>query len=299
MFDERTRTFRRHSALERHADLKYRNGIESTSVWSMVNDGQNNLWIGTYFEGIYCFDPAHNSYRKYIVSADAHDGLSSPIVSGITEDENGDLYIATEAGGFCHYDRTTGRYRQVRTLSNSGVGGVIPTTTSRIFTTTSAVGRFGSGLIWADFSVTTPDRAACGNTCCRHTPRKMPCRRSCGRLSPGKTGCCWPHTPECGVSPPTQNVSSGFPEPITRALSANSASRRRATNFGSPGSNHCSIATISPNSGCLPTGSGAKIHSRATFRPHISTKTRRDVSGSARKTTESISSTPKKIGSNT
>lgn len=122
-FDERTRTFRRHSALERHADLRYRNGIESTSVWSIVNDGQNNLWIGTYFEGIYCFDPAHNSYRKYIVSDDEHDGLSSSIVSGITEDENGDLYIATEAGGFCHYDRTTGRYRQVRTLSNPGVGG--------------------------------------------------------------------------------------------------------------------------------------------------------------------------------
>ncbi|WP_196016653.1 ATP-binding protein [Alistipes senegalensis] len=122
-FDERTRTFCRHSALERHADLKYRNGIESTSVWSMVNDGQNNLWIGTYFEGIYCFDPAHNSYRKYIVSDNEHDGLSSPIVSGITEDENGNLYIATEAGGFCHYDRTTGRYRQVRTLSNPVVGG--------------------------------------------------------------------------------------------------------------------------------------------------------------------------------
>ncbi len=122
-FDEQSRTFCRHSALGRYADLGYGNGIESTSVWSIVDDGQNNLWIGTYFEGIYCFDPEHNSYRKYNVSDDEHDGLSSPIVSGITEDEHGNLFIATEAGGFCHYDRATGRYRQVRTLSNPVAGG--------------------------------------------------------------------------------------------------------------------------------------------------------------------------------
>ncbi len=122
-FDEQTRTFCRHSALGRYADLGHGNGIGSTSVWSIVDDGQNNLWIGTYFEGIYRFDPDHNSYRKYNVSDDEHGGLSSPIVSGITEDERGNLYIATEVGGFCHYDRTTGHYRQVRTLSNPVAGG--------------------------------------------------------------------------------------------------------------------------------------------------------------------------------
>ncbi|MDE5636797.1 MAG: hypothetical protein K2I43_02075, partial [Alistipes sp.] len=113
-----SRTCCRHSALGRYADLGHKNGIESTSVWSIVDDCQNNLWIGTYFEGLYYFDPAHNSYRKYIVSDDERNGLSSPIVSGITEDEHGNLYIATEAGGFCHYDRKTGRYRHVRMRSN-------------------------------------------------------------------------------------------------------------------------------------------------------------------------------------
>ena len=122
-FDEPSRSFLRHSALGRYTDTGYGNGIESTSVWSIVDDGQNNLWIGTYFEGIYCLDPEHNSYRKYKVSDDGRSGLSSPIVSGITEDEHGNLYIATEAGGFCHYDRTTGRYRQVRTLSNPVIEG--------------------------------------------------------------------------------------------------------------------------------------------------------------------------------
>lgn len=116
-FDAATRTFCRHSALGCYSDSGHKNGIESTSIWSIVGDSQNNLWIGTYFEGLYCFDPAHNSYRKYIVSDDERNGLSSPIVSGITEDEHGNLYIATEAGGFCHYDRKTGRYRQVRMLS--------------------------------------------------------------------------------------------------------------------------------------------------------------------------------------
>lgn len=122
-FDEAGRSFCRHSSLGRYADLVHGNGIESTSVWSIVDDGRNNLWIGTYFEGIYRFDPEHNSYRKYNVSDDEHGGLSSPIVSGITEDGQGNLYIATEAGGFCHYDRTTGRYRQVRTISNPVAGG--------------------------------------------------------------------------------------------------------------------------------------------------------------------------------
>lgn len=122
-FDPATRSFRRHTALGRYADLGHENGIESTSIWSIVADGRDNIWIGTYFEGIYHLDPAHNYYRKYIVSDDEHSGLSSPIVSGITEDEHGNLYIATEAGGFCHYDRKTGRYHQVRMLSKSTAEG--------------------------------------------------------------------------------------------------------------------------------------------------------------------------------
>ncbi len=122
-FEQESRSFGHYTNLGRNSDIGHTTGIESTSVWCIACDRQNNLWIGTFFEGIYSFNPEHNIYRKYTVSDNETMGLSSSIVSSITEDEHGDLYIATEAGGFCHYDRTTGRYKQVRHLDNQSQDG--------------------------------------------------------------------------------------------------------------------------------------------------------------------------------
>lgn len=122
IYDPDGRRFRRHTGLGRYTDSAHKSGIESTSVWCMVTDAYDNIWLGTYFEGLYCFHPEHSIYRKHTVSDDASAGLSSPIVSGITEDADGNLYIATEGGGFCHYDRRTGRWRQVRHLTDFPTG---------------------------------------------------------------------------------------------------------------------------------------------------------------------------------
>lgn len=126
IYDPDGRRFCRHTGLGRYTDSAHKGGIESTSVWCMVADAYDNIWVGTYFEGIYCFHPQHSIYRKYTVSDDASAGLSSPIVSGITEDADGNLYIATEGGGFCHYDRTTGRWYQVRHLTTDRTTGRPP-----------------------------------------------------------------------------------------------------------------------------------------------------------------------------
>lgn len=122
IYDPDSRRFRRHTGLGRYTDSAHKGGIESTSVWCMVADAYDNIWVGTYFEGLYCFHPEHSIYRKYTVSEDASTGLSSPIVSGITEDADGNLYVATEGGGFCHYNRTTGRWHQVRHLTDFPTG---------------------------------------------------------------------------------------------------------------------------------------------------------------------------------
>lgn len=106
-----------YSSLGSYADIGYRTAIESTSVWSIACDRQNNIWIGTYFEGLYYFNPEYNIYRKISASDNERNGLSSPIVSGITEDRNGNLYIATEAGGFCRYDRRADRFEWIRHLN--------------------------------------------------------------------------------------------------------------------------------------------------------------------------------------
>ena len=111
-------TLHRYTSLGSYTDLGYRTAIESTSVWTIACDSRNNIWIGTYFEGIYCFNPGHNIYSKVTASDNEHNGLSSPIVSGIAEDRSGNLYIATEAGGFCRYDRRTGRFEWVRHLNS-------------------------------------------------------------------------------------------------------------------------------------------------------------------------------------
>jgi ligand-binding sensor domain-containing protein/signal transduction histidine kinase/DNA-binding response OmpR family regulator len=58
----------------------------------LFSDSKNRVWVGQ--KGLFLFDPIRNNFRRYTVKA----GLSNEFIKGITEDGQGNLWIATSNG---------------------------------------------------------------------------------------------------------------------------------------------------------------------------------------------------------
>lgn len=85
--------------------------LSYSSIWSLYCDRQGNIWVGTYFGGVNYFNPKQQVFREYQPSPIEEEGLSSSIVSRITEDNRGNLWIGTEGGGVNFYNKQTQTYK--------------------------------------------------------------------------------------------------------------------------------------------------------------------------------------------
>ncbi|MCX6307551.1 MAG: ATP-binding protein [Bacteroidia bacterium] len=81
------------------------NGLSNSSVWTVMNDSQGTIWVGTYFGGIDLFNPKYSVFNYYGAYSNSTNSLSSPIVGRIIEDNSGNLWIGTDGGGINYYNR--------------------------------------------------------------------------------------------------------------------------------------------------------------------------------------------------
>ena len=112
-FNPSTGTFSHHY----HNDYSSKNN--PFSIWCLTKDGQDNIWFGTYFNGLQWFNPDYGVYTWYKPSAVEGEGLSHPIVGCIEEDIHGNLYVATEGGGVNYLNRKTGKITWITKEKNS------------------------------------------------------------------------------------------------------------------------------------------------------------------------------------
>ena len=84
-YDKQTRKFTRYVKKENSKSLS------NSSIWGLHCDLQGTIWIGTYSGGINYFNPQKQIYREYQTSSKEKEGLSSPIVKRMTEDDEGNL----------------------------------------------------------------------------------------------------------------------------------------------------------------------------------------------------------------
>jgi len=70
------------------------NSVIHNEILSFYEDTKQNLWIGTYGKGIDKFNPINNKFTHF---ADIEQ-LSTAVVYGILEDENGNLWLSTNNG---------------------------------------------------------------------------------------------------------------------------------------------------------------------------------------------------------
>jgi ligand-binding sensor domain-containing protein/signal transduction histidine kinase/DNA-binding response OmpR family regulator len=76
----------------RHFSHYFDKGEKMPDLRVLFTDAKGRFWVGQ--RGLYLFDPSRDSFRLYTNKA----GLSDEFIKGITEDEGGNLWIATSNG---------------------------------------------------------------------------------------------------------------------------------------------------------------------------------------------------------
>ncbi|MGN0189562.1 MAG: two-component regulator propeller domain-containing protein [Candidatus Cryptobacteroides sp.] len=91
---------------------KNTSGAEITpSIWCMLKDRQGVIWMGTWFSGIFFYNPAEEIYTFYDDVFQAN-GMEYPVVVGDMEaDKNGRLWVGTEGNGVVILDNDGSPFR--------------------------------------------------------------------------------------------------------------------------------------------------------------------------------------------
>lgn len=71
----------------------------------ILEDKQGHVWLASMGNGIWKYDPADDSFKKYINDPKDASSLSSNSVSSIMEDSRGQIWFSTDRGGICRYNR--------------------------------------------------------------------------------------------------------------------------------------------------------------------------------------------------
>ena len=77
---------------------------EKSIIISLCQSPSGEIWIGTYGDGLYRFNPKTKDVRRYRYNKADPKSLSDDIVWSILEDKNRLLWIGTTQGGLCRFN---------------------------------------------------------------------------------------------------------------------------------------------------------------------------------------------------
>ena len=105
------------------------NTIQDNYIWSMAEDGEGNLWIGTLNNGVSRYDPGRGTFTKFAHAPGDTSGLSANNVTALCRGAGGEMFIGTWGGGLQRFDRKQNRFiqiplegRLIRCLALDGAG---------------------------------------------------------------------------------------------------------------------------------------------------------------------------------
>ncbi|HDQ45619.1 MAG TPA: hybrid sensor histidine kinase/response regulator [bacterium] len=84
--------------------------LNNNTVLSIYEDGQGNLWAGTFCGGVNLLRVDKKPFENHRVEPFNDHGLSHNIVQCFHEDRAGNLWIGTDGGGLNYFDRSAGRF---------------------------------------------------------------------------------------------------------------------------------------------------------------------------------------------
>ena len=80
-------------------------GLASNHIYTLAEDRDHTIWIGSDGDGLDRFNPATGDFRHYTYDPLEADSLSSNVVWSLLRGSNGELWIGTEGGGLNRYKR--------------------------------------------------------------------------------------------------------------------------------------------------------------------------------------------------
>jgi len=81
---------------------------EDISVNALFEDRQGEIWIGTWLEGLYRYNPSTKQLFHYMPQRDNPNSISSSKITSIHQDYNGIIWIGTHSGGINSFDKSKG-----------------------------------------------------------------------------------------------------------------------------------------------------------------------------------------------
>jgi len=85
-------------------------GLDGSNIHSICIDSKRNLWVGTYYSGLYVRKYGSNRFSNYCVGNDASSdskALTSNNIYKVYEDSRSNLWIGTQFGGLYRYNFKT------------------------------------------------------------------------------------------------------------------------------------------------------------------------------------------------
>ncbi len=114
-FDSETQTMQR-GRLDEYGESV----LPLSSVWSIMNDRQGSIWIGSYFGGVNIYNREFDIYHYH---PQFFRNPLSAVIGDIEEDGEGNLWVGSEDTGLVKYNPTTGKTKEYvagkHLLSNS------------------------------------------------------------------------------------------------------------------------------------------------------------------------------------
>ena len=91
---------------------------KTISVNALLKDSKNNIWIGTWLDGLFKYDAGKKTIKHYSPQRGNNNSISSNKISSIFEDSKGQIWLGTHSGGlnkmkkdgvsFIHYSTQNG-----------------------------------------------------------------------------------------------------------------------------------------------------------------------------------------------
>jgi len=87
-------------SIDQHLLLKKNKSNRNNEVWSIFQDSEKQIWIGTYLDGLLRYNAERNNFTVFQLDPE---NVRAVTVRAITQDKKGDLWFGTR-GGLYSYD---------------------------------------------------------------------------------------------------------------------------------------------------------------------------------------------------
>lgn len=91
--------------------------MEGISIQDIVEDTDGNIWIATFQKGLYRYNPLNKKWQTFLHNHADDSSLSYNKTTSIFEDSKKRLWITTQGGGFCLFDRKNETFSTINTAN--------------------------------------------------------------------------------------------------------------------------------------------------------------------------------------